>query len=743
MVLRFALPLLIGMNLLAQEEKVTLPLSEYLKLRQQVEKVAAMPAPVADPPATAVREAVYILTPARELLRVDAEFAIEVTGGPSDTLFLPIPGSLISVAEKEDKPCGLEGEDKSILFIAPSPGTYHVKAAGVVKMRMEEGRLLQTLHTPSASKIMLDLDIDRSWKYSLPGSIERERTDAAVRLALPAGQELTLTLEPQVRQEAAKAEFWAETSTFLLPQGGGVLAMSFIQVHILDGTVGRLTLAFDPSFTPERLIFKDNILRAQAEGGTLAVNLPKATTLFVVQGRTAAGTFLPPKVREARTQQDFAAFSPTGLASFTVEGQEDWARVDASELPKAVTASYPFPVHLAHQRKGTKTLRFAEVAYAPVSPVRTLILSREVKRVLLATGPELHYESLQIQNPGIEAAVPVPEGFTLWSLRVDGASKNGLESAGKVIVPIGVRDETRPARIEALFQRKGSEWAKAGQVDLRLPVPDLPVVRENVSLILPEQYRYRLLDANGSASTEPMVVLPVRADYDAPRSWYEPPPKPAPPPAAPVSISASGTGGALTGVVTDNQNAPLPGATVIAESPALKGGSRSVLTDASGQFSFANLPAGEYTLTTQMEGFQLVKNEKIRVVSDRTTKMLARLQATQEFQETVVVTGQAPVVDVTSTTTGDTYLVDGIDALGGRGRSYQAALPKPTKVEVAPSTNREVQAIQSLVSGVKALPIQIPERGKIYYFERVLPQATPFSASIKFEKPRKKILGLF
>lgn len=741
MVLILVLILLLGAPVVAQEEKVTLPLSEYMKLRQQVEKTAALAAPVTEPERTAVQEAAYVLIPSQEVLKASLDFTLEVTGGPSDALALPIPGKLLDFAERDGKPCGLRGGGGRMVFVAPSPGTYHVKIESLVPLRMEEGRLVQTLLTPAASRLGLDLRIDRSWKYTLPGSIERERTDTGVRLALPADQTLTLTLEPQVRQEVTKAEFWAETTSFLLPQRDGVLAMAFVQIHILDGTVGRLTLAFDPSFTPERLIFKENILPASAGDGALTVNLPKATTLFMVQGRAGTGTYLPPKVMEARTQQDFTAFSPTGLASFSVADQEGWARVDASELPKAATASYPFPVHLAHQRKGKGPLRFAEESYGPAEAVRTLVLSREVKRVLLATGPELHYESLQIQNPGIEVPVPVPEGFTLWSLRVDGASKNGLESSGRVIVPIGVRDEALPARIEALFQRKGSEWAKAGQVDLKLPMLALPVVRENISLILPEQFRYRLLDANGLASTEPMVVQPVRADYDAPRSWYEPPPKPIPASPPPVSISSAGAGGTLTGTVIDDQGQPLPGASVAIESTSLPGGTRTVLTNEAGQFHFVRLPSGEYTMTTQMEGFQLVKNERIRITNDRTTKMIARLQTAQEFQETVVVTGEAPMIDPTRTSTGNIYLIDGLNSVGGR--SYQAAPAKPKEIETAPSTNMEVQAIQSLVSGIKALPIQIPERGKIYYFERVLPQKTPFAASIEFKRPRKKFLGLF
>ena len=131
--------------------------------------------------------------------------------------------------------------------------------------------------------------------------------------------------------------------------------------------------------------------------------------------------------------------------------------------------------------------------------------------------------------------------------------------------------------------------------------------------------------------------------------------------------------GQLAGVVTDNQGAPLPGATVTLESEAMIGGAKTQLSNEAGDFLFIQLRPGDYTVTCAMEGFQSVKNEKVKVNLDRTTKLIVKLQAAQEFQETVVVTGQAPVVDPTQTNTGDvydeTYLQE--TAIGSSGRSYQ------------------------------------------------------------------------
>jgi len=68
---------------------------------------------------------------------------------------------------------------------------------------------------------------------------------------------------------------------------------------------------------------------------------------------------------------------------------------------------------------------------------------------------------------------------------------------------------------------------------------------------------------------------------------------------AAAQTSSSGT---LQGVVTDQTNAVVPGATVEIHNP-VSGYSRSVKTDASGKFTFSNIPFNPYHLTVTSNGF--------------------------------------------------------------------------------------------------------------------------------------------
>jgi hypothetical protein len=106
----------------------------------------------------------------------------------------------------------------------------------------------------------------------------------------------------------------------------------------------------------------------------------------------------------------------------------------------------------------------------------------------------------------------------------------------------------------------------------------------------------------------------------------------------------------LTGVVRDAQGAVLPGVTVTATSPALLG-SQSVTSELGGEYRFPNLPAGTYTLTFELPGFQTAKRENIVLVTAQTLNVDTTLQLASVV-ETITVTAESPVVDKQSTSVG-------------------------------------------------------------------------------------------
>jgi Carboxypeptidase regulatory-like domain/TonB dependent receptor len=122
---------------------------------------------------------------------------------------------------------------------------------------------------------------------------------------------------------------------------------------------------------------------------------------------------------------------------------------------------------------------------------------------------------------------------------------------------------------------------------------------------------------------------------------------------AATSAGAQEFRGRINGTVTDNTGAVLPGVTVTATGPALIQ-PQSALTGEDGTYRFPALPAGVYTLTFELAGFQKLTREGIRVVINTTLSVDGKLNVAS-LQESVTVSGQSPVVDTSTTTVGTNF----------------------------------------------------------------------------------------
>ena len=97
--------------------------------------------------------------------------------------------------------------------------------------------------------------------------------------------------------------------------------------------------------------------------------------------------------------------------------------------------------------------------------------------------------------------------------------------------------------------------------------------------------------------------------------------------------------GSLTGNVTDLQGAVVPGATVTITHRETNQ-SRQGVTDASGSYDFATVPAGTYTVKISKPGFKTVSKENVVVTLNNSTRVNLSVEVGQ-VSETVVVLGDA------------------------------------------------------------------------------------------------------
>ena len=107
------------------------------------------------------------------------------------------------------------------------------------------------------------------------------------------------------------------------------------------------------------------------------------------------------------------------------------------------------------------------------------------------------------------------------------------------------------------------------------------------------------------------------------------------------------TTGGITGTVTDNTGALLPGVTVTATSPALIV-NQTAVTNGQGVYRFPSLPPGEYALKYTLTGFGTVSREGIIITIGFTATVPVQMSVAT-LTEVVTVTGASPVVDVKNT----------------------------------------------------------------------------------------------
>ena len=118
----------------------------------------------------------------------------------------------------------------------------------------------------------------------------------------------------------------------------------------------------------------------------------------------------------------------------------------------------------------------------------------------------------------------------------------------------------------------------------------------------------------------------------------------------------------IAGVVRDTSGAVLPGVTVEAASPALIEKVRTAVSDGNGRFQIVDLRPGTYTVTFSLAGFNTVKRDGITLSGAATATVDGEMRV-GSLEETITVTGEAPTVDVQTTTRQAVLDNDAIQAL--------------------------------------------------------------------------------
>jgi hypothetical protein len=136
----------------------------------------------------------------------------------------------------------------------------------------------------------------------------------------------------------------------------------------------------------------------------------------------------------------------------------------------------------------------------------------------------------------------------------------------------------------------------------------------------------------------------------------------------PGSLAAQAVTGTILGSVTDGTGAFLPGVTVTLTHTGT-GLVRTVTTDSAGEYTAPSLPTGIYSVTAELQGFKTVTipDQVLRV--DQRVRINVHLEV-GEMSETITVTGEAPLVQTSSSELGTTVDEEQIKQLPLNGRNF-------------------------------------------------------------------------
>jgi hypothetical protein len=136
--------------------------------------------------------------------------------------------------------------------------------------------------------------------------------------------------------------------------------------------------------------------------------------------------------------------------------------------------------------------------------------------------------------------------------------------------------------------------------------------------------------------------------------------------------------GGLRGAVRD-ANGVIPGVTVQLVNEATTQ-TREAITNDQGEYNFAAVPPGNYTVKATLTGFRTYENRNVRIGAQQFVTLDIPLEV-GALQETITVTGAAPLIDTSNASTGAVIDSAQLQALPSGGRSaFLFAVTVPTVI---------------------------------------------------------------
>ena len=181
-----------------------------------------------------------------------------------------------------------------------------------------------------------------------------------------------------------------------------------------------------------------------------------------------------------------------------------------------------------------------------------------------------------------------------------------------------------------------------------------------------------------------------------------------------ADVSAQGFAGGLRGVVKD-ANGVVPGAEVTMTNEGTAA-ARTVVTNDDGAYAFENVLPATYTVKVSLTGFKTLERAGIRIGTQQILQLDLTLEVGQ-LQETITVTGAAPLIDTSNASVASTLDKATLETLPTAGRN--AFFLAVTVPNVIPSGDPQFVRQQDQTNSALLSLAGGPRRGNNYTLEGV------------------------
>lgn len=666
--------------------EVTVPLDHYLQLRERIERRERETAE----PEPALAEVVSQITELRvddDVASITTVFGVEVRGDYRKPLDLPLTGLPASARVEPAEGAALHriGEDR-LAFVPRQPGAYEVTVEGALDLGSGRRVALAAAGAPVAST-RLDLPTDLAW--TLPGAVVVDETTEGdrrkLRLALPRTGSHALTLERSLGDdEPDDLLVQAVQVTLVDLDPNGTSRTDMVLYEVLRGEMDTFRISLPDGLEPTAVSTDEGMVTPRREGSTLVVERGRrldGVGWVAVSGPAPASSrwSLAPVAPTVPVRARYLVLSSQVAARVEPGPADAWSRVDLGDLPQPVRRDVAAfrPSTAWRWSGGSDAMATLDVDPLPAAALgSTLIRRRETTSLWTPEGSLVHQDRFEVERGTTALTVTLAPDVVPWSASVDGVEVRPVVQGNRLSVPLSFQgDGSTEVEIVTLEERPLPD----GRDELTFAVAsvDLPVLDHHWRLLLAENRRYRfeegtLAQVVGGRADDDVLPTPTQTE------WTRAP-------------SLGNRRAEIQGWVHGGDGSALPGVSVY-----LSPGDRSAITDERGMFRLRNLDPGRYRLTAQLIGFQTIEQEVVaragEVLFGHVFLPLA------EVMEEIVVVAKAPV-------------------LGQEPAAEYRSRQQNQKI-----LSDEAQRIhQGLVGGVKPLPVEIPESGKVLVLSGALP----------------------